>query len=93
MPIDEVSEALGSFKSDITNLKERDTIAQDKLDKILDKLTLMNGSISKAHGRIDNVEDEMITKKGAMKAIIGGGLFAGAGINGVIEALRTYFSS
>jgi len=64
-------------------LNTHHTITNEKLDKVIDKLTLMNGSIGKAHIRIDDlephIEDYKINKKRAIVGLIGIG-----GATGVI---------
>lgn len=50
--INEVSETLGFLKANIT-------VLLDGQKQINDKLTLMNGSITKAHKRSDDIEDRL----------------------------------
>lgn len=56
LAIDEVSETVGILKTEIGHLKSSDSVIHNKLDKIIDKLTLINGSVGKAHGRIDDID-------------------------------------
>jgi len=67
------------LETQYTHLKEQlithHTITNEKLDRVIDKLTLMNGSIGKAHNRIDDiephVEDYRVNKKRAIMGLIG----------------------
>ena len=92
MSIDEFSHKLGSLEARQEGLEKitqsNHSVTNDKLDKIIDKLTTMDGSLSKAHDRIDKAEEEMVTKKGALKFIVGGGLLSGAGASGIIEGVQ-----
>ncbi len=91
MDIDEFSRKWGAMEEKQDSLEktllQNNTVSNEKLDKIIDKLTTMNGSIGKAHGRIDDMEDDLeeavkngedwkSTKKTA-KYIIGGSVIAG----------------
>jgi hypothetical protein len=57
MKIDEFSLRLGVLQEGHETLSERCSVMDNKLDKIIDKLTLMNGSIGKAHNRMDEITD------------------------------------
>lgn len=67
------------LETQYSHLKEQitahHTITNEKLDKVIDKLTLMNGSIGKAHNRIDDiephVEDYRTNKKRAIMGLVG----------------------
>lgn len=84
MALDEVSQMLGELKAQNGHIAHT-------LNKMDDKLTLMNGSISKAHHRLDVLEPEVITKKQAMLGIIVGGGAAGLGGTGIFKFITSLF--
>lgn len=105
MSIDEFSHKLGSLEAKQESLtktvQNHYTVSNEKLDKIIDKLTMMNGSIAKAHDRLD-INEEKIKKnteacndwkssKKTAKTIIGlsalGGSAGGFGISNIITKL------
>lgn len=94
MSIDEFSHKIGSLEAKQESLEKivqsNHEVANKKLDKIIDKLTDINGSVKDAHHRIDTAEKEMVTKKGALKFIIGGGLLSGAGGSGILQGIKTF---
>lgn len=82
--IDEVSRSLGK-------LEMQSGIIMDSLKRIDEKLTIQNGSIAKAHGRLDTVaeiaNDWKVTKRRGVMAIIGLGAAGGTGATGLLKAL------
>lgn len=90
MPIDEYSLRLGELGSDVKTLIKIHALTDDKLSKIIDATSVINHKADRAHERIDSVEAEMITKTGAMKAVIGGGLISGAGFSGIYQFIKSY---
>lgn len=99
--IDEYSQVLGTLQSEIKNHSQVHNIILSKLDKIDDKLTLMNGSVGKAHGRIDGMEptleeahangNDWKDTKGKVKflatlGIVGGGV-GGFSFSGILTKL------
>lgn len=87
--IDETSETLGYLKANMA-------VLLDGQRQINDKLTLMNGSVGKAHRRIDDlesgVEDWRATKKRAVLGLIGLGGMAGAGGSGIFKILSVFWN-
>lgn len=59
MEVDEFSLKLGSLEANQETFSKQQTVMDGKLDKIIDKLTLMNGSIGKAHNRIDDMTPDL----------------------------------
>ena len=86
--IDDVSLAIGEIKT-------MNAVINAKLDKIDEKLTIQNGSISKAHARIDEAqrvnEDYTKMKSRGILALFGLSLAGGAGSAGALKALSVLF--
>ena len=85
--LDEQSHLLGK-------LEATQTVILSGIKDINEKLTLMNGSIGKAHNRIDAVEntanDWQTTKKRGVLALLGLGMAGGAGSTGIFKALSVF---
>ncbi len=99
--IDKISEALGSQKAQIYNLKETMVTShssmEKKLDKVLTRMDIMHTSVEKAHHRLDHVEpavtDYQLTKKKAILSIIGLSALGGTGATGIVKAVQLFFTS
>ena len=91
MAIDEISNALGKYEVRLDNIDKAHIIILSKLDNISDKLTLINGDVKKAHTRIDILDDDVITKKAALKIVLSLGLLGGASGMGFSKAISVLF--
>ena len=91
MDIDDFSRKWGQMEQKQASLEEavdkHHVTTNKKLDRIIDKLTDMNGNVRDAHTRIDNMStdveeakengEDWRSTKGAAKWLIGGGILAG----------------
>lgn len=76
--IDQISEALGKHGSQIAGLKDtmivNHTAMERKIDKVLDRLDKLNGSVARNSERIEKMEpavdDYRKTKKSVIRAAI-----------------------
>ena len=63
MEIDDFSKEWGAMKERQQSIEKaqsaHNAITNEKLDNIIDKLTIINGSVGKAHSRIDTLEPEL----------------------------------
>lgn len=76
MSIDQISEAIGQQKAQIAGLKDtmvvNHTAMDRKIDRVLDRLDKLNGSVAKAHERLNDVEPHVNDYRKTKKAVIGG---------------------
>lgn len=91
--IDQYSQALGEFRTEIRNLYGTQIQINGKLDKLIDSVSVINDKSNKAHFRLDDVEEDMVSKKDAMKAVILGGALTGGGVAGIWQAITKIFES
>lgn len=77
--IDQVSQTLG-------RLEAQNTIIVDNIKDINKHLRDLNGKTAKAHERLDNT----VSKKDAVKAIIGFGALGGFGSTGILKAIAVF---
>lgn len=94
MPIDEVSQLLGSLETKQQSLENamisNHGVINNKLDRIIDKMTVLEASNTKAHARIDDLAAEAVTKTGVMKTAILVGGAGGLGGTSVMGLIKSY---
>lgn len=86
----QIFKAIGGLESTMESHAAVHTVILSKLDKMDDKLTIMNGSSAKLHNRMDDIESEAVTKTGVMKAALLAGGGASIGGTGLIAAIKAY---
>ncbi len=99
--IDKISEALGSQKAQIYNLKETvvnsNSSMEKKIDKVLTRMEDINTSVIKAHHRLDHIEPTVIdykqTKRKAILSVLGLSALGGTSATGIVKAVQIFFSS
>jgi len=89
----DTKEYIGEFRADIRNLINLQTQISGKLDRLSDTVVLINEKANTAMGRIDDVENEMITKNWALKAVLIGGSLTGTGVAGIWQTIISAFKA
>lgn len=90
MAIDEVSKTIGKFETMLEAHGDTLVLIQDGIKDIRNYQQMQNGKVDKLHARVDDLEEEAVTKTDVMKTAIAIGGVGGISGMGIWTAVKAY---